>query len=137
MQTANRLAWLRQFRVGVMSGIPFLQAAGSDAGAEDAGEEVTQEEEEKFAQMVTFLGRLFPFVKPSEEFRAQLQQALLAEHRRRLAQGASVPAPREAGISWRWSLAATVPLLIGVLATILWRRSHRADGRLASPVGGP
>ena len=66
----------------------------------------------------------------------RLQQDV-AEHRQRLAyQTAAVPAPQESGISWRWSLAATVPLLIGVLATILWRRSHRSDEQLVSTIVG-
>ena len=136
METANRLAWWRQFRVGVMSGIPFLPSPRTETEAEATEEALTEEEEEQFAQMASFLDRLFPFVKPSPTFRARLKQALLAEHRRRLASGAPVPAPQEGGISWRWSLAATVPLLIGVLATILWRRSHRSDEQLASLIGG-
>jgi len=136
METANRLAWWRQFRVGVLSGIPFLPSPRSETEAEATDEELTEEEEEQLAQMVSFLGRLFPFVKPSPTFRAQLKQALLAEQRRRLAGGVPVPAAQEGGISWRWSLAATVPLLIGVLATILWRRSHRSDEQLASLIGG-
>ena len=163
MDTANRLGWWRQFKDGVMTGsgfckraadavakafgIPFLQGSHADTGTEDTGDEPMQEEEQQFAQMVTSLGRLFPFVRPSPTFRARLKEALLAEHRQRLAYRAVVPAPQEGGISlgaqasrlpgsWRWSLAATVPLLIGVLATILWRRSHRSDARLVSPVGG-
>ena len=152
MDTANRLGWWRQFKDGVMTGsgfckraadaiakafgIPFLQGSHADTGTEDTGDEPMQEEEQQFAQMVTSLGRLFPFVRPSPTFRARLKEALLAEQRQRLAYRAVVPAPQEGGISWRWSLAATVPLLIGVLATILWRRSHRSDARLASPVGG-
>ena len=86
--------------------------------------------------MVSFLDRPFPFVKPPPIFRAQLKQALLAEHRRRLASGSAVPVPQRGGISWRWSLAATVPLPIGLLATILWRRSHRSAEQLASLLGG-
>ena len=138
MDTANRLGWWRQFKDGVMtgSGIPFLQGPHADMGAEDTGDEPMQEEEQQFAQMVTSLGRLFPFVRPSPTFRARLKEALLAEHRQRLAYRAVVPAPQEGGISWRWSLAATVPLLIGVLATILWRRSHRSNQQLISPVAG-
>ena len=136
METANRLAWWRQFRVGVLRGIPFFQSPHAETEADASDEELTEEEEEQLAQMVSFLDRLFPFVKPSPTFRARLKQALLAEQRRRLASGASVPVPREGGISWRWSLAATVPLLIGVLATILWRRSHRSDEQLASLIGG-
>jgi hypothetical protein len=152
MDSANRLAWWRQFRVDVAAGsglgkgaadavakgfgIPFLQGPRSETGAEDAGDELTQEEEDQLAQMALSVGRLFPFVPPSPTFRARLQQALVAEHRRRLGNGAAVPAPQESGISWRWSLAATVPLLIGVLATILWRRSHRSNAQLISPVGG-
>ena len=136
METANRLAWWRQFRVGVLRGIPFFQSPHAETEADASDEELTEEEEEQLAHMVSFLDRLFPFVRPSPTFRARLKQALLAEHRRRLAGGASVPAPREGGISWRWSLAATVPLLIGVLATILWRRSHRSDEQLASLIGG-
>ena len=140
METANRLAWWRQFRVGFLSGIPFLPSARAETEAEasdETGDEaLTEAEEKQLAQMVSFLDRLFPFVKPSPTFRARLKQALLAEHRRRLASGAAVTAPQEGGISWRWSLAATVPLLIGVLATILWRRSHRSDEQLASLIGG-
>ncbi len=152
MDTANKLGWWRQFKADVMTGsgfckrpadavakafgIPFLQAPHADMGVEDAGDELMQEEEEQFAQMVTSLGKLFPFVRPSPTFRARLKEALLAEHRQRLAYRAVVPAPQEGGISWRWSLAATVPLLIGVLATILWRRSHRSNEQLVSPVGG-
>jgi len=148
METANRVAWWRQFRVGVLSGIPFLPSPRAETEAESeaesvdeasdeaSGEALTEEEEKQLAQMVSFLDRLFPFVKPSPTFRTRLKQALLAEHRRRLASGAQVPAPQEGGISWRWSLAATVPLLIGVLATILWRRSHRSDEQLASLIGG-
>ncbi|MCY3897695.1 MAG: hypothetical protein OXF50_23040 [Caldilineaceae bacterium] len=116
--------------------MPFLQAPHSDTESDAMEDELTEEEEEQFAQMVSFLGRLFPFVRPSPEFRARLKEALLAEHRRRLANETTLPARQEVGISWWWSLAATVPLLIGVLATILWRRSHRSNGQLISPVGG-
>jgi hypothetical protein len=117
-------------------GISKLQAPPTDTDTEDAAAELTREEEEQLTKVVTSLGRLFPFVRPSPAFRTRLKEALLAEQRQRLAYRAAVPAPQESGISWRWSLAATVPLLIGVLATILWRRSHRSDERLISPVGG-
>jgi len=147
METANRLGWWRQFKFDVVTGIPFLQAPLADTPTEDAGDESVQEDEEQFAQMETSLSSLFPFVQPSPAFRAQLKQALLAEYRQRLAYRAAVPTLQERGIPlgaqmsrlpdpWRWSLAATVPLLIGVLATILWRRSHRSDEQLVSPVGG-
>ena len=136
METANRLARWRQFRVGIMRGIPFLPSPRTETETEATEEALTEEEEERLAQMASFLDRLFPFVKPSPTFRAQLKQALLAEHRRRLASGSAVPVPQQGRISWRWSLAATVPLLIGVLATILWRRSHRSDEQLASLLGG-
>ncbi|MDE0078171.1 MAG: hypothetical protein OXO50_11670 [Caldilineaceae bacterium] len=127
---------LQQFRMDVVQLMPFLQAPHSDTESDAMEDELTEEEEEQFAQMVSFLGRLFPFVRPSPEFRARLKEALLAEHRRRLANETTLPARQEVGISWWWSLAATVPLLIGVLATILWRRSHRSNGQLISPVGG-
>ena len=127
---------LQQFRMDVVQLTPFLQAPHSDTESDAMEDELTEEEEEQFAQMVSFLGRLFPFVRPSPEFRARLKEALLAEHRRRLANETTLPARQEVGISWWWSLAATVPLLIGVLATILWRRSHRSNGQLISPVGG-
>ena len=65
----------------------------------------------------------------------RLQQDVAA-HRQRMAYRAAVPAPQEGGISWRWSLAATVPLLTGVLATILWRRSHRSNEQLVSTIVG-
>ena len=123
---------------GRMFGI-FRGRAPSTVTDDGAGAvEMTREEEEQYARIATFLGRLFPLVRPSPEFRAQLKEALLAEHRQRLAYRAAAPAPapQEGGISWRWSLAATVPLLIGVLATILWRRSHRSDEQLISPIGG-
>lgn len=136
MGSANKLNRLQQFRLDVVQVMPFLQAPRSDMESDAVEEEFTEEEEEQFAQMVNFLGRLFPFVRPSPEFRARLKEALLAEHRRRLANETTLPARLEGGISWRWSLAATVPLLIGVLATILWRRSHRSNGQLVSPVGG-
>ena len=136
MGSANRLNRLQQFRMDVVQLMPFLQAPHSDTESDAMEDELTEEEEEQFAQMVSFLGRLFPFVRPSPEFRARLKEALLAEHRRRLANETTLPARQEGGISWRWSLAATVPLLIGVLATILWRRSHRSNGQLVSPVGG-
>lgn len=136
MGSANRLNRLQQFRMDVVQLMPFLQAPHSDTESDAMEDELTEEEEEQFAQMVSFLGRLFPFVRPSPEFRARLKEALLAEHRRRLANETTLPARQEVGISWWWSLAATVPLLIGVLATILWRRSHRSNGQLISPVGG-
>ena len=136
MGSANMLNRLQQFRMDVVQLMPFLQAPHSDTESDAMEDELTEEEEEQFAQMVSFLGRLFPFVRPSPEFRARLKEALLAEHRRRLANETTLPARQEVGISWWWSLAATVPLLIGVLATILWRRSHRSNGQLISPVGG-
>ena len=136
MGSANMLNRLQQFRMDVVQLMPFLQAPHSDTETDAMEDELTEEEEEQFAQMVSFLGRLFPFVRPSPEFRARLKEALLAEHRRRLANETTLPARQEVGISWWWSLAATVPLLIGVLATILWRRSHRSNGQLISPVGG-
>ncbi len=136
MGSANiRNRW-EQFRTDVVRVMPFRQAPRSDTESEATGDEWTEEEEAQFAQMVSFLGRLFPFVRPSPEFRARLKEALLAEHRRRVANETVLPARQEGGISWRWSLAATVPLLIGVLATILWRRSHRSNEQLISPVGG-
>ena len=153
MDTANRVSWRRQFRIdiGTVSGFcqyaadavakafgaPFRQGSRADAENEEAGDEITREEERQLAQMVASLDRLFPFVRPSPAFRARLKEALLAEQRRRLAHRVAAPAAREGGISWRWSLAATVPLLVGVLATILWRRSHRSSGQLISPIGGP
>ena len=127
---------LQQFKTDVVRIMPFQQASRSEVENEAIDGELTEEEEEQFAHMVSFLGKLFPFVRPSPEFRARLKEALLAEHRRRMAGEGMLPARQEGGISWRWSLAATVPLLIGVLATILWRRSHRSDGQLISPVGG-
>ena len=154
MDTAKSqfMGWWQQFRIAFVTGSGFFRYATdgvaktfgdsilrlrrTDRGSEDAGVELLPEEEEQFGQMVTSLGRLFPFVRPSPAFRTRLKEALLAEQRQRLAYRAAVPAPQESGISWRWSLAATVPLLIGVLATILWRRSHRSDERLISPVGG-
>ena len=136
MGSANMLDRLQQFRTDVVRIMPFRQAPRSEVETDAIDEELTEEEEEQFAQMVSFLGRLFPFVRPSPEFRARLKEALLAEQRRRLANEALLPARQEGGISWRWSLAATVPLLIGVLATILWRRSHRSNEQLISPVGG-
>ena len=136
MGSANMLNRWEQIRTDVVRVLPFWQAERDDAETEAAGDEWTEEEEAQFAHMVTFLGRIFPFVRPSPEFRARLKEALLAEHRRRLANEAVLPARQEGGISWRWSLAATVPLLIGVLATILWRRSHRSNDQLISPVGG-
>ena len=118
-------------------GISKLKAPPTDTDTEDAAAELTREEEEQLTKVVTSLGRLFPFVRPSPAFRTRLKEALLAEHRQRLAyQAAAVPAPQEGGISWRWSLAATVPLLIGVLATILWRRSHRSNEQLVSTIVG-
>ena len=136
MGSANMLNRWEQLRTDVVRVLPFWQAARSDAESEAMEDEWTEEEEAQFAHMVSFLGRLFPFERPSHEFRARLKEALLAEHRRRLANEAELPARQEGGISWRWSLAATVPLLIGVLATILWRRSHRSNEQLISPVGG-
>jgi hypothetical protein len=154
MDTAKSqfLGWWQQFRIAVVTGSgfyryttdaitrvfgnSFLQALRADTGTEDAGVELMREEDEQFGQMVTSLGRLFPFVRPSPVFRTRLKEALLAEQRQRLAYRTAVPAPQESGISWRWSLAATVPLLIGVLATILWRRSHRSDEQFVSPVVG-
>lgn len=136
MRSANMLDRLQQFKTDVVRIMPFQQASRSEVENEAIDGELTEEEEEQFAHMVSFLGKLFPFVRPSPEFRARLKKALLAEHRRRLASEGMLPARQEGGISWRWSLAATVPLLIGVLATILWRRSHRSDGQLISPVGG-
>ncbi len=136
MRSANMLDRLQQFKTDVVRIMPFQQASRSEVENEAIDGELTEEEEEQFAHMVSFLGKLFPFVRPSPEFRARLKEALLAEHRRRLAGEGMLPARQEGGISWRWSLAATVPLLIGVLATILWRRSHRSDGQLISPVGG-
>ncbi|MXX26231.1 MAG: hypothetical protein F4Z82_12415 [Caldilineaceae bacterium SB0668_bin_21] len=136
MGSVNMLDRLQQFRSDVVRVMPFRQAARGEMESEAMDDELTEEEEEQFAQMVSFLGRLFPFVRPSPEFRARLKEALLAEHRRRLANEEMLPARQEGGISWWWSLAATVPLLIGVLATILWRRSHRSNGQLISPVGG-
>ena len=136
MGSANMLNRWEQFRTDVVRVMPFRQASRSDTESEATGDEWTEEEEAQFAQMVSFLGRLFPFVRPSPEFRARLKEALLAEQRRRLANETVLPARQEGGISWRWSLAATVPLLIGVLATILWRRSHRSNEQLISPVGG-
>lgn len=136
MGSANMLDRLQQFRADVGRVMPFRQAPDSEEETDAIDDELTEEEEEHFAQMVSFLGRLFPFVRPSPEFRARLKEALLAEHRRRLGNEGMLPARQEGGISWRWSLAATVPLLIGVLATILWRRSHRSNGQLISPVGG-
>lgn len=136
MRSANMLDRLQQFKTDVVRIMPFQQASRSEVENEAIDGELTEEEEEQFAHMVSFLGKLFPFVRPSPEFRARLKEALLAEHRRRMASEGMLPARQEGGISWRWSLAATVPLLIGVLATILWRRSHRSDGQLISPVGG-
>ena len=136
MRSANMLDRLQQFKTDVVRIMPFQQASRSEVENEAIDGELTEEEEEQFAHMVSFLGKLFPFVRPSPEFRARLKEALLAEHRRRMANEGMLPARQEGGISWRWSLAATVPLLIGVLATILWRRSHRSDGQLISPVGG-
>ena len=136
MGSANIVSRWQRFRIDVVRVMPFWQAARSDTESEAMEDEWTEEEEEQFAHMVSFLGRLFPFVRPSHEFRARLKEALLAEHRRRLASETALPARQEGGISWRWSLAATVPLLIGVLATILWRRSHRSNEQLISPVGG-
>ena len=136
MGSTNMLDRLQQFRTDVVRVMPFRQAPRSEVETDAIDEELTEEEEEQFAQMVSFLGRLFPFVRPSPEFRARLKEALLAEQRRRLANEELLPARQEGGISWRWSLAATVPLLIGVLATILWRRSHRSNEQLISPVGG-
>ena len=136
MESANMLGRLQQFRTDVVRVMPFRQAQRSEMESEAVDDELTAGEEEQFAQMVSFLGRLFPFVRPSSEFRVRLKEALLAEHRRRLANEGILPARQVGGISWRWSLAATVPLLIGVLATILWRRSHRSEGQLVSPVGG-
>ena len=136
MGIANMLDRLQQFRSDVVRVMPFGQAARGEMESEAMDDELTEEEEAQFAQMVNFLGRLFPFVRPSPEFRARLKEALQAEHRRRLVNETTLPARQEGGISWRWSLAATVPLLIGVLATILWRRSHRSNGQLVSPVGG-
>ena len=146
------LGWWQQFGVVVVSctgffryttnavarvfGIAKLQAPDTGTETEDAAAELTREEEEQLKLMVTSLGRLFPFVRPSPAFRARLKEALLAEHRQRMAYRTAVPAPQENGISWRWSLAATVPLLIGVLATILWRRSHRSDEQLVSTIVG-
>lgn len=121
---------------GRMFGVFRGEAPKTVGDDEEEVVEITPEEEEQFARMAKYLGRLFPFVRPSSEFRAQLKEALLAEHRQRLAYSTAVPAPQAGGISWRWSLAATVPLLIGVLATILWRRSHRSDEQLISPIGG-
>ncbi|MCY3710422.1 MAG: hypothetical protein OXG26_16130 [Caldilineaceae bacterium] len=136
MGSVNILDKLQQFRTDVVRVMPFRQAPRGEAATDAIDDELTEEEEEQFAQMVSFLGRLFPFARPSPEFRARLKEALLAEHRRRLANEGMLPARQEGGISWRWSLAATVPLLIGVLATILWRRSHRSNEQLISPVGG-
>ncbi|MDE0142607.1 MAG: hypothetical protein OXI80_02865 [Caldilineaceae bacterium] len=136
MGSANMLDRLQQFRADVGRVMPFRQAPDSEEETDAIDDELTEEEEEHFAQMVSFLGRLFPFVRPSPEFRARLKEALLAEHRRRLGNEGMLPARQEGGISWRWSLAATVPLLIGVLATILWRRSHRSNEQLISPVVG-
>ncbi len=119
-----------------MFGVFRGRAPSTVTDGEEESVEMTREEEEQYARIATSLGRLFPFVQPSPEFRAQLKEALLAEHRQRLAYRVAAPAPQEGGISWRWSLAATVPLLIGVLATILWRRSHRSDEQLISPIGG-
>ncbi len=161
METVNSqiLGWWRQFRMEVAAGIPFLQTPASliDTGTEDAGDKLTREDEERLAQMESSLGRLFaslssrgafnnPFVLPSPTFRARLKQALLTEHRQRLAQRSTVPVPQEGSnapllergafnASWRWSLAASVPLVIGVLA-FLWRRSQRSDGQLVSLIGG-
>lgn len=135
MKHNSRLGWWQQLKVDIVSGIPFMQAPNVDAGTEE-GDELTREEEEQFAEMVASLGSLFPFVRPSPAFRARLKNALLAEQRQRLAYRAAVPAPQEGSISWRWPLAATVPLLIGVLATILWRRSHRSGEQLVSSLGG-
>ncbi len=136
MGSANMLDRWQQFRTDVVRVMPFRQASRSEVETDAIDDELTEEEEEQFAQMVSFLGRLFPFVRPSPEFRTRLKEALLAEHRRRLANEGMLSARQEGGISWRWSLAATVPLLIGVLATILWRRSHRSNEQLISPVGG-
>ena len=136
MGSENMLDRLQQFRADAGRVMPFRQAPDSEVETDAIDDELTEEEEEQFAQMVSFLGRLFPFVRPSPEFRARLKEALLAEHRRRLGNEGMLPARQEGGISWRWSLAATVPLLIGVLATILWRRSHRSNEQLISPVGG-
>lgn len=136
MGSVNMLNRWQQFRSEVVRVMPFGQAPRPEMESDEMDGELTEEEEEQFGQMVSFLGRLFPFVRPSPEFRARLKEALLAEHRRRLANETTLPARQEGGISWRWSLAATVPLLIGVLATILWRRSHRSNGQLVSPVGG-
>ena len=136
MGSANMLDRLQQFRTDVVRVMPFRQAPRREMESEAVDDELTEGEEEQFAQMVSFLGRLFPFVRPSPEFRVRLKEALLAEHRRRLANEGMLPVRQEGGISWRWSLAATVPLLIGVLATILWRRSHRSNEQLISPVAG-
>ncbi len=146
------LGWWQQFRMVVVTcsgffryttnavarvfGIAKLQTPPTGTDTEDAAGELTREEEEQLTKVVTSLGRLFPFVRPSPAFRTRLKEALLAEHRQRMAYGAAVPAPQEGGISWRWSLAATVPLVIGVLATILWRRSHRSDEQLVSTIVG-
>lgn len=92
-------------------------------------------ERNEFTSFEIFLGKFFPFMQPDPIFRERLKQALLAEQRRRLAQEAASPTPPEGGVSWRWSLAATVPLLIGVLA-YLWRRHQRPGDRLVPVSGG-
>jgi hypothetical protein len=146
------LGWWQQFRIAFVTGSGFFRYATdgvaktfgdsilrlrrTDRGSGDAEVELMPEEEKQFGQIVTSLGRLFPFVQPSPAFRERLKEALVAEQRQRLAYRAAVPAPQESGISWRWSLAATVPLLIGVLATILWRRSHRSNEQLVSTIVG-
>ena len=136
MDTANRLGWWWQLREKVVERFPAPRRPRVVTETFELEDDLTPEEARQLAEMVDSLGRLFPFARPSEAFRASLKQALMAEHRRRLTHRKAVPARRETGISWRWSLAATAPLLIGVLATILWRRSHRSNGQLISPVGG-
>ena len=95
MGSANMLNRLQQFRLDVVQVMPFLQSPRSNTESDTVDDELTEEEEEQFAQMVHFLGRLFPFVRPSPEFRARLKEALLAEHRRRVANETTLPARQE------------------------------------------
>lgn len=73
-------------------------------------------------------------VQPAPRFRRELKQALLATHRQQVAQRSIFEQAmfhRAEGSSLRpWHVAATVPVLIGILA-LIWRRSRSTSNQAA------
>jgi hypothetical protein len=78
-------------------------------------------------ELALTLHRVIVPVRPSDDFREELHQALIAEHRRRSAQRALfVWTDRNVLPNRWWRVAATAPFLLGILA-YLWHRNNRSE----------